>query len=170
MFPLHNPPLSAGPRVRWASFNDPGELLAGLPEPSDSLDYAVSMHALQDLPYADLGKGLRELWRVLKPRGVLRLGLPDLDRAIRAYLRKDLDYFRVPDREARSAGGKLVVHLLGFGAARTPMNFDFISERLMKEGFRQAAQCEFGRTLSRYAEITALDTRRAESFYVEAVK
>lgn len=30
-----------------------------------------------------------EVRRVLKPGGVLRLGLPDLDKALQAYLRKD---------------------------------------------------------------------------------
>lgn len=37
-------------------------------------------------------------------RGVLRLALPDLDRAIGAYLRGDTRYFYIPDDAVRSAG------------------------------------------------------------------
>jgi hypothetical protein len=36
-------------------------------------------------PHLAITPALRELRRLLVPRGVLRLGLPDLDRAIDAY-------------------------------------------------------------------------------------
>src|SRR4051812_42470040 len=74
-----------------------GDIRAGLPLPADLLDCVVSTHALQALPYLDVVPALRELRRVLRPGGVLRLGLPDLDRAIDAYRRGDRAYFYVPD-------------------------------------------------------------------------
>lgn len=40
---------------------------------------------------------------MLKPGGVLRLGLPDLARAIRAWLAGDRGDFLVPDSEAPGA-------------------------------------------------------------------
>src|SRR5215471_15542225 len=80
----------------------------GLPLASNHFDYVVGIHALQDLSYPDLLPALGELHRVLKPGGVLRLGLPDLDKALQAYLWKDAGYFYVPDRDARSIGGKLI--------------------------------------------------------------
>ena len=49
----------------------------------DSIDYITSIHALPELPYPDLVPALTELRRVLKPGGVLRLALPDLERAHR---------------------------------------------------------------------------------------
>ena len=48
----------------------------GLPLDTDSIDYAVSIHALPEVPYPDLIPVLRELQRVLKPNGVLQIGPP----------------------------------------------------------------------------------------------
>ncbi len=70
-----------------------GDIRAGLRLADDSIDYAVAIHALQDLAYLDVLPALRELRRVLRPSGVLRLALPDLDRAIAAYQRGDARYF-----------------------------------------------------------------------------
>ena len=58
------------------------DVRSGLPVPDGYFDYAVSIHGLQDLAYLDVVPALRELRRVLRPGGVLRLALPDLDRAI----------------------------------------------------------------------------------------
>src|SRR5207237_589692 len=80
------------------------DIREGLPLQAGSVDYAVSVHALPELAYSDLVPALEELRRVLKPNGVLRLVLPDLDRAIDAYRDGRLDYFKVPEDEARSAG------------------------------------------------------------------
>ena len=64
---------------------------------SSSVDCVVAIHVLQDLPYLEILPALVELRRVLVPGGALRLGLPDLDRAIAAYLRGDRRYYRVLD-------------------------------------------------------------------------
>jgi SAM-dependent methyltransferase len=145
--------------------------VGGLPLESGSLDYIVSIHALQDLPYPDLLPALGELYRVLKPEGVLRLGLPDLDKAIQAYLRKDGGYFYVPDRDARSIGGKLITQVVWYGSVRTPFTYDFIEELLsLQVGFRCVARCSYRQSASQYPEIIALDNRERESLFVEATR
>jgi predicted SAM-dependent methyltransferase len=52
----------------------------GVPLPEATFDYIVAMHVLQDLPYPDILPALKELRRLLKPDGLLRLGLPDVDK------------------------------------------------------------------------------------------
>jgi predicted SAM-dependent methyltransferase len=146
------------------------DIRTGLPLPDDGLDYVVSIHALQDLAYPDLVPALRELRRVLRPGGVLRLGLPDLDQAIEAYRRHDRGYFLVPDHEARSLGGKLVVQMLWYGALRSMFTYDFVAELLEKAGFAAVTRCRFKETASGYPEIVELDNRAGESFFAEAVK
>lgn len=150
--------------------NLPADIRVGLALRSECLDYAVSVHALQEIPLDQQVPVLRELRRVLRPGGVLRLVLPDLDKGIAAYQRRDPNYFAVPDEDASSFGGKLVLQILWYGYSRTMFTFDFIEELALKAGFRAVQRCEFGRTAGPYPEITSLDNREQESLFVEAFR
>jgi predicted SAM-dependent methyltransferase len=147
-----------------------GDIREGLALGNDSVDYAVAIHALQDLPWLDIPRALAELRRVLKPRGVLRLALPDMDRAIAAYQRGDGSYFHVPDEHAKSVGAKFVAQLIWYGSTRTPFNFDYAREVLLGAGFRDVERCAFRKTASVHADIVSLDNRERETLFVEAVK
>jgi SAM-dependent methyltransferase len=160
-----NADLNMGPGIDLV-----GDIRTGLNLDTDSIHYMVAMHMLQDLPYPDIPVVLRELKRVLIPGGVLRLGLPDLDKAIRAYIAGDHGYFHVPDGDGRAIGTKLVTQIIWYGSVRTPFTFDCIEELLVREGFHQVHRCEFGQTESAYPEIVQLDNRPRESLLVEAVK
>lgn len=144
------------------------DIRRGLPLADDCLDYAVSVHALPEIPYPQLIPVLAELGRVLKPGGTLRLVLPDLDRAIDAYRRGEEGYFKVGPEDARSLGGRLIVQMLWYGHSRSLFTAEFSQELLEKAGFEQVRHCTFGKTASAIAEIVALDNREDESIYVEA--
>jgi hypothetical protein len=146
------------------------DIKEGLPLKTDSVDYAVSVHALPELPYPDLVPALLELRRVLKPGGVLRLVLPDLRRAIDAYLAGDEQYFRLVADDATTPGGRLITQMLWYGYSRSLFTPDFSVELLQKAGFADVVLCEAHQTAHRFAEIVELDNREAESFYVEAAK
>jgi predicted SAM-dependent methyltransferase len=111
-----------------------------------------------------------ELHRVLKPGGILRLALPDLDRAIDAYRSGDASYFYVPDEYARSTGAKLIAQIIWYGSVHTPMVYEYVEELLRDAGFERVTRCAFGETASAYAEIVQLDNRPRESMFVEAAK
>ena len=146
------------------------DVRSGLPLDTDSIDYIVSIHALPELPYADLVPALTELRRVLKPGGVLRLALPDLERGIDAYKRGDRDYFHVPDEDARSVGAKFVTQMVWYGYSRSLFVPDFVEELLQRAGFDQVNHCAYRKTASVWGDIVELDNRERESMFVEAVK
>jgi SAM-dependent methyltransferase len=146
------------------------DIREGLPLETDSIDYVVSIHALPEVPYDTIVPVLAELKRVLKPGGVLRLGLPDLLKGVRAYERGDRDYFLVPDEDAKRLGAKLVTQLIWYGYSRTLFTPDFIEELLERAGFADVHHCAYRETSSGHAEIVELDNREAESLFVEAVK
>jgi SAM-dependent methyltransferase len=160
-----NSDLKEGPGIDIST-----DIRGGLPIETGSLDYIVSIHALPMIPYPDLVPVLRELRRILKPGGVLRLGLPDLERGISAYLRGDCSYFLVPDDDVQSLGGKFIVHMLWYGYSLTLFTADFAEEMLRRANFREVRHCRFRETTSVQAGITDLDNREAESLFVEAVK
>jgi predicted SAM-dependent methyltransferase len=146
------------------------DIRTGLPLETGSIDCIASIHMLQDLPYFDVVRALRELKRVLKPGGVLRVAVPDLDKALRAYLAGDSTYFYVPDSDARSIGAKLVTQITWYGSVRTPFIFDFLHELLANAGFRDIERCDYGVTRSLYPDLANLDNRARESLFVEATK
>jgi predicted SAM-dependent methyltransferase len=147
-----------------------GDIRDGLALESDSVDYAVSVHALQEVPFPELVPVLQELRRVLKPGGVLRLCLPDLEKGLRAYGRGDASHFLVPDEDARSLGGKFIVHMLWYSHSRILFTGDFIEELLTKAGYREVRHCACHETHTSHPGIVALDNREQESLFVEATK
>ena len=144
------------------------DILQGLPLDDDSIDYVVSHHALNDLGLYDQWAALGELRRVLKPDGVLRLCLPDLDLAIAAYQRGDRSHFF--SNEFRTVSGDFIAYALAWGHTRTPFTYEFAEELVQDVGFRECTRVEFGKTLSPYPEIVELDARAHESFFLEAIK
>lgn len=139
-----------------------------LPLASASLPFVVAIHVLQDLSYLDVIPALRELCRVLRPGGWLRLGLPDLERAIDAYRAGDAGYFHVSDCDAASLGGKLVAQAVWYGAVRTPFTYDCIAELLARAGFVAIERRGFGESGSGALALARLDNRERESLFVEA--
>ena len=147
------------------------DILQGLPFPNHEFDLIVSIHVLPEIPYRHLDTALKELFRVLKPGGVLRLSLPDLDKAIQAYLRKDIDYFfLIPDEAIKSISGKMIVQLLWYGQSRCMFTSEFVTELLERNGFQQIQFCRFRETKSLHPGIVELDDRELESLFVEAQK
>ncbi len=101
---------------------------------------------------------------------MLRVSVPDLDRAIRAYLAMDHTYFYIKDDEAQSVGGKFSYQMTWYGSVRSLFTFDFLEELLRKAGFRDVRRCAYRQTASPHPEIVELDNRPRESLFVEAVK
>jgi len=63
-----------------------GDIVRGLPVSGASVDRVYCSHVLEHLALDDFRKALAEVRRVLKPAGVFRGVLPDLEREARAYL------------------------------------------------------------------------------------
>lgn len=160
-----NTNLAPGPGVDISC-----DVRTGLPLPPDSIEYIASMHALVELPYLDVVPALRELHRILKPGGVLRLGLPDLDRAIDAYRSGDAGYFSIPDDELASIDGKFVVQMTWYGTNLMMFTVNLARDLLERAGFRAVRRADYRQTTSPFPEIVALDNRPKESFFVEAFK
>ena len=124
------------------------DVCKGLPLEDARIDYAVSVHALPELAYPDIGPSLRELRRFLKSGRVLRLVLPDLQKAIRAYLLRRDGYFKGGKEQARSRGGRFILHTLWYGHS-APVYPDFIEEFLLKARFVDVVVCGYRQTASR---------------------
>jgi SAM-dependent methyltransferase len=63
-----------------------GDIVAGLPLPDGSADGVYASHVLEHLSYDDFWVALRNTHRLLKPGGLFRLVVPDLEMRARKYL------------------------------------------------------------------------------------
>ena len=64
----------------------PWNLTKGLPIPDASVDVIYSSHVIEHFTPDDARKHLQECHRILKPRGIIRLVAPDLEKIARTYL------------------------------------------------------------------------------------
>lgn len=112
----------------------------GVPFKSGSVDFVYHSHLLEHLVAEDGQILLEECFRVLKPKGILRVVVPDLEGICKAYLsaisridkgddsaKMDAEWMRLElyDQTIRKTSGGLMLDFL----RSNPSNKDFIIER-----------------------------------------
>ncbi len=75
------------------------DLARGVPFPDNSVDVVYHSHLLEHLDREIAETFLREIWRALKPGGVHRIAVPDLERLCREYL----EHLALCDRQPNEA-------------------------------------------------------------------
>ncbi len=137
------------------------DLKYGLPLHNESIDFIYSSHFLEHLPKAAARKLLEESFRVLRPGGLVRVIVPDLEYAISLY---------GVGRSGEMLSQYFFVSDDGSYFAQHKYMYDFCSlgELLSDIGFRDVVRCEYqcGDT----PDLVVLDNRPDDSLYVEARK
>lgn len=159
-------------RENWGQVNGlggghRGDLLAGLPWPDEHFDYIVTNHALQMVTYHELPNALHELRRVLKPRGWLRILVPDLETAIDEYHHGVAGHGLVADDVEPTDGGKLCAYVTWYSEARSVFVNEYLQSLLHRAGFSDTIRMPFGATMCDDPECASLDSRPVESLIVE---
>ena len=127
---------SASPHVTIA------DLRKGIPLPDGSCDAVYNAAFLEHLRKPEAVAFVRECHRVLKPGGILRIGVPDLESICRNYLEK-LEKARLEDEKSMEEYDWMALELLdqltreksggemeAFLKRPAYHNFDFIQERI----------------------------------------
>ena len=129
--------------------------MKGLPVPDGSVDGVYASHVLEHLSRASMFVALRNTYRILRPNGIFRLIVPDLEARTRRYL-ADLDSMQsdANDRLLRSSylgveadpKGLLGVASEMFGRNKHLWMWDYlaIEAALKAVGFSSVRRCEMG--------------------------
>ena len=65
-----------------------------MPFKNNTFNYLYSEHTLEHLEITKVKFFLKECWRILKPGGIFRVTVPDLELLATKYVEKDTDLFK----------------------------------------------------------------------------
>jgi SAM-dependent methyltransferase len=131
----------------------------GIPLPSACADYVYSSHFLEHLSKRHGARLLAEAFRVLRPGGIIRIAVPDLQQMIDAY--------QAGQKEAALDGIFAYLDLGYFARHRYMYDYQMLSDRLLACGFTDVRRCAF--QVGQVPDIATLDNRPG-SLVVEAAK
>ena len=140
-----------------------GDVVRGLPVGDEMVDRVYSSHVLEHLALDDFRKALIEVLRVLKPGGVFRAVVPDLEREASAYLsdRKhdacsrfmQSTYLGVTSRQRGLSG--LARSFFGNSQHLWMWDFSGIAAELVNAGFNDVRRAVFAD--SKFPEFTKVE-------------
>ncbi|ASB50967.1 class I SAM-dependent methyltransferase [Alkalitalea saponilacus] len=131
-----------------------GNIVAGLPVQDDKCDGIYCSHTLEHLSLNDLRVALKNTYKILKPGGIFRCVLPDLQYAAKSYLinlesgkgDSSIDFMLSTSlgEASRQRGIKSLLSYL-YGNSKHLWMWDYmsLSEELRKIGFLDIRLCSF---------------------------
>ena len=155
-------------RVAWPNSILIHDVRKELPFAVSSIDYAYTSHFLEHNSLDDARKIVSNVFRILKPGGVLRVVVPDLSLGARQYL----DALEMNPSDSKAAREFLDWMQLGYAGARDPHLWMYdvpsLSSMLVDTGFVNVTVCDYKK--GRVPDCDILDNRPEESLHVEAEK
>lgn len=136
-------------------------LLKKLPFSDSLINAYFSSHVLEHLPVQKTKELIKEIYRTLKVGGYLRLILPDLEKAISLYDKRNPETFLNMIFENRTKALSKNQHKWMF-------TLPYMESILRDAGFKKIWKSEYKQT--NYLPFKDLDNRPENSFYIEAQK
>ena len=154
--------------VKWPNSIKIHDLKKRLPYPDSSIDYVYTSHFLEHLALADAQRLIREVFRILKPRGVVRVVVPDLAFGARQYMAA----LEADPNDAKAAHDFLNWLQLSRPGVRDPHLWMYdapsLTAMLSGAGFTNVTVCQFKQ--GRVPDCETLDNRPEDSIHLEAEK
>jgi len=113
-----------------------------LPFRNNSIDVFYSHHVIEHLPDVLLPYHFQEMFRCLKPNGIIRVGGPHGDNAAAKLIEGDAGWFPDWPDKRNSAGGRFVNFIFCRGEHLTILTFSYLSEIARQVGFRNVRLCK----------------------------
>jgi predicted SAM-dependent methyltransferase len=140
-------------------------------ELTDTVDCVVMSHVLEHLTRKEGVDVLKEIYRVLKPGGYLRISTPDLYEIAQTYVHGTISDFGVFNASIeKSTDDALSFWNLIFGGHKTIYDFSGVRQALQQAGFKDIYHSPFDSSRSEIIKGETFDLHPAISIYVECTK
>jgi hypothetical protein len=159
---------------------------ARLPYDDNTVDVIFTSHILEHIYPQQLGFVLSEFYRVLKSDvGLLRIGVPDIEMAIQAYVSEDYGFFQASDiaeyDPKAPLGGLLASWFYSTRIFNDPelrhgeghvhcFDYDYLAYWLKGVGFRRVWRSAYRQSALPELRGDAFDRHPNDTLFVEAMK
>ncbi len=141
-----------------------------LPFRTGTLERIYSEHVLEHVPYASAVFFLREAYRTLRPGGVIRIAMPDLDDLIDGYQKdwRRFDWVNWPAHRFIKTRAEMINIAFRWWGHQHLYNQEELERALREAGFWHYSFRQPGE--SDYPDLRGLETRPESRLIVDAVK
>lgn len=149
-----------------------------IPIPNNSVDVLICISAINYFTYHRGEEIIKDVYRVLKPGGIARFGVQDMEAIARRYINRDNNFFfqKLPDGKERfegpTIGDKFAAWFYGYTAGGSPCQYFYdypaLEYLFLKGGFSVVEKKSF--LESRLSDIDKIDNRPDQMFFLEAIK
>jgi len=148
-----------------------------LPFSNNCVNAIFTSHVLEHLDDESLIFLLKECYRILKPKGIFRISVPDMDKAMEAYKNNNYSFFEKGGVSCK--GDSIERKLVNYFASYRLGNFSggpIVPKNLVKEKFQSLDKYAFAKwcvslipkNASYKAHVNAYDFQRIKKFLNEA--
>lgn len=142
-----------------------------LPFDDNSVDFIFHEHFIEHLTVEEGQKIIKDLMRVLKPGGVMRIATPDLVSIVNKYQNisiEDDPVIKKYSLEFIKTRAERINNSFRNWGHKWMYDFEELERRLKEAGCRKIKKCELRK--SRYRELSNLETREESRLIVEVTK
>ena len=141
-----------------------------LPFNDNFLQKIYSEHVMEHVPYEKAVFFLKESYRTLEPRGIIRIAMPDLDDLIAGYQTnwRKFDWVNWPDFAFIKTRAEMINIAFRWWGHRHLYNREELARALTEAGFPHFKFVERGQ--SEHDDLRGLETRLDSTLIVEAEK
>lgn len=142
-----------------------------LPFRDSSVDFIFNEHFIEHLTVEEGQAAIKDLMRVLKPGGVLRVAMPDLEIAVDQYLNlplsKDPTIKRFNLDFIKTRAERINLSFRGWDH-KWLYDWEELERRLREAGCGNIKRCKLGK--SQYSELQNLETRDESTLIAEVIR
>ena len=147
------------------------DLRKSLPFKDNTVSFIYNEHFFEHFTVEEGLQMLRDFYRVLKPGGILRIAMPDLDEIICGYQDnnwKEQEWVKRPRYEYIQTSAEYINICFRGWDHKYLYNSEELARRLKEAGFETLNKVPFHE--SKYPELRHLETRKESSLIYEATK